>query len=123
MDAVTLVAKAIRQGGRVIWTDSARPRLEVPEAFAVPLQQHAATLRAILARAALLRGQAATPGPVPILTLPGIDAGLDECLTCGDAVAYGLFRCPTCQVAVALALGISPPEDPCALPRLLRRER
>ncbi len=122
MDAVTLVAQAILRGGRVNWTDPAHPRLDVPETFVAPLEQQAIALRTLLARAALLRREVRAPGPEPILALPGVNAGRNECLTCGVAVTPGLFRCPTCQVAVALALGILPPQDPCA-PPLRRRER
>ncbi len=121
MDPVTLIAQAMLQGGRVLWTDPDRPRLEVPEPLAGPLRRHAAALREVLGRAAILRQQASALSPVPILTLPGVAAGPDECLSCGVAVMHGLFRCPTCQVAVAFALDIRPPEDPMAAPRLSRR--
>jgi hypothetical protein len=50
-----------------------------------------------------LPGQAQSPGPWPILTLPD-RAGGDGCLSCGAALEGRSYRCELCALAVKLAL-------------------
>jgi hypothetical protein len=100
-----IMAEAVHCGrGRVIWTRP--PRLEVEEPYDV-LDRFPASVREILALAALFREQARHPGSPPFLRLvthPG-----DGCLSCGDPAWQDGFRCVPCALAVALALDRVPP--------------
>ena len=63
-------------------------------------------------RAALFRHQVeqSTGGPLPLLTLSGVDSQAGECLSCGVPLTPDrAHRCATCAEAVYVALGIREP--------------
>jgi len=101
-----LVTEALRRGARVVFDP---PRFRGP-AEAIALAQEAPeAAREILRRAVLFRAQLRTPGPVPILILPGAPDRPGGCLSCGIPVADRL-RCCLCQIAAWLALDLIPPD-------------
>jgi hypothetical protein len=64
-----------------------------------------ATVKEVVRRAGLFREQAQTPGPVPLLVLPGYQGdAADRCVSCGVKVEERAFRCTVCALAVSLAL-------------------
>ncbi len=49
---------------------------------------------------------------VPLLTLPDAPAPqLGHCVSCGEPIPEGRWRCALCLQAVHLALGMEPPRD------------
>lgn len=51
--------------------------------------------------------QAGKPGGVPFLTLARVEAGPDRCLSCGEGLAGGVWRCPPCAEAAWQVLQFS----------------
>ncbi len=108
MSGCTALEEALAQGGRVIF-EADRPRLLVPKGMRDKIQEDIATVREVLRRATLFRGQANSHGLVPLLVLPDYQGG-GGCLSCGISVGSGHFRCQLCVLAVALALDMKPNE-------------
>ena len=105
MNGCELLEEALRKGGKVEWTPPGKPQLFVPKGMGVLFQQDIETVREVLRRAALFREQAQTPGPVPLLVLPGYQGDTDDrCVSCGVRVDSTGFRCALCRLAVTLAL-------------------
>jgi hypothetical protein len=101
--AVAVLTEALARGGRVVWEPPDKPRLLAPPSLHDAIKADRETVKEILRRAAILRKAATTHGPCPILALPEHPGG-GGCLSCGDPVTGGHFRCPLCALAVALAL-------------------
>lgn len=103
MDGVSLLARALADGGAVTWDDPARPRLRIATQYVADLRAHAEDVRDVLSRAVTFRAQfaASVGGPgIPLLTLPGDHDG--GCWSCGGPCAR--WRCLPCAVAVHVAL-------------------
>ena len=107
MTGVVALAEVLARGGRVVW-DAPRPRLMVPPDLREKVLADRETVKEVLRRAALFRQQARTPGPLPILALPGAPLSGPGCLSCGATVERGRFRCAVCALAVDLALEVKP---------------
>jgi len=103
LNGCELLEEALKKGGRVEWTPPTKPALLVPKGMAVLIQRDIAPVKEVMRRAVTFREQAQTPGPVPLLVLPGHQGG-PGCLSCGDRVEHGGFRCAICRLAVHLAL-------------------
>ena len=103
MGPVARLAEALAHGGRVLWDPPERPRLQLPKGVRERLETDRDMVREVLRRAVLFREQALTPGPWPLLVLPG-NTREDGCLSCGAETEPGHFRCELCSLAVTLAL-------------------
>ena len=103
MTAVAVLTEALARGGKVMWDSPDKPRLLAPPSLHEAIKADRATVKEILRRAAILRAEATTCGPCPILALPE-HPGAGGCLSCGDPVEPGHFRCSLCNLAVNLAL-------------------
>ena len=103
MNGCTVLEDALAKGGKVVWDPPTKPQLFVPKGMVVLIQQDIATVKEVMRRAVAFRGQAQTPGPIPLLILPGHQGG-EGCLSCGTPVERGHFRCEVCTLAVVLAL-------------------
>lgn len=107
MTAVGVLVEALTRGGKVVWDPPNRPRLFAPPSLHEAIRADRKTVKEILRRAAILRVQATTYGPCPLLALPE-HPGAGGCLSCGDPVDAGHFRCPLCALAVRIALQMMP---------------
>jgi len=95
-----LVAKALRNGARIVW-DPVRYR--GPSSALALAKQAADIAREVLRRAEIFRDQLHRSDEMPFLTLSGSTGS--GCLSCGDEIDNG-FRCDVCQFAVLAALDL-----------------
>lgn len=114
MAGPVMLARALADGGRVVWDPPERPRLRVTPAWAVLLRNDTGAVRAVLERAVCFRHQIEAsryrPG-LPCLILPHAPAPRHgACISCGAPVGHG-WRCAPCLVAVYIALEAVPPSD------------
>jgi hypothetical protein len=111
MGAVTLLAEALAQGGKVLWDPPERPKLILPKGVRERLEADRETIREVLRRAAIFRGQANVfirgGRLLPVLALPDRPEG-EGCWSCGQPAPSRRYRCDVCGLAVALALGGNP---------------
>ena len=107
MTAVGVLQKALAQGGRVEWNPPDKPRLFAPPSLHEAIKADRETVKEILRRAAIFRGQAAEfiqdGKAIPRLVLPDRPDG-DGCLSCGVPIPSRRYRCEACTLAVTLAL-------------------
>ena len=112
MTALVTLARALVDGGAVVWPSTDRPRIRVASRWATVLREQPeparAELREMLRRASIFRLQiAATKGTpvIPLLTLPDVpEIRSGACISCGDSIPSG-WRCGACRMAVSIALG------------------
>lgn len=102
------LARALADGGRVVWEPADKPRLHVALGWAAALQRAAPEVRDVLRRAVAFRKQleSARGGPIiPYLLLPDAPAPREgACISCGADI-HGRLRCAACLAAVYVALG------------------
>ncbi len=107
MTGATALGEALTQGGRVEWDATERPRLLVPRSLRPKVEADRETVREVLRRAAIFRGQVGQARPIPFLHLPEHPGGGPGCLSCGASLSPARWcRCELCEVAVRLALGL-----------------
>ncbi len=106
MEALTLLADALSNGGRVEWEPETR--LLLPRGVRQRLEPDRETIREVLRRAKVFREQAQEfirqGRLLPVLALPGAPETPGGCLSCGGTLYEGQYRCPMCALAVKLAL-------------------
>jgi hypothetical protein len=107
MTGVAVLREVLTRGARVVFDPPDNPRLLAPPSLHERIKADRDTIKEILRRAAILRHQFQTPGPLPILVLPEHPGG-DGCLSCGDPMDAGHFRCPLCALAINIALEVTP---------------
>lgn len=112
MVALTALARALADGGAVVWEPVDRPRLRVAPGYAETLRREAGDVREVLRRAVAFRRQlgVAAGGPiVPFLVLPEAPAPRPgACISCGVSLPAGQsWRCRPCLAAVYIALGLT----------------
>ena len=114
MSGAAVLAEALAAGARVEWPGPTRARLLVPPDLRARVLAESDTVREVLRRAAVFRGQAHAPGPVPFLHLPEAKGRDGGCLSCGAPVDEARhFRCPLCVLAVRIVLDMeAAPEVP-----------
>lgn len=110
MTGVAALAEVLARGGRVVW-DAPRPRLLMPPDLRERVLADRETVRELLRRAVIFRGQAERfirdGRPLPVLALPE-HRGDRGCISCGAPAGPGPFRCAVCALAVGLALQGNP---------------
>lgn len=115
MTALNLLEE-LRQAGVTVALADGRLRLRGPQPPSPELldrlQQHRREVADLLAeveqRLPAFQHQASRPGPLPFLALPGVEAGPTagrRCLSCGEDLDGGTWRCPACTEAVRQVLG------------------
>ncbi len=115
------IIRVLYAGGGRVKFESDPPTLLVPKAHKKTLDAHRDLLRATVdlreagRRAAIFRGQVARwvrsrRIVAPVLALPGAATIAGPCVSCGDDLLYGDWRCGTCTLAVYEALRTADPD-------------
>jgi hypothetical protein len=114
MGSVLALARALANGGEILWDQPDRPRVRVPAPWVDAVRGEPEVLREVLRRAVEFRRQVAQAarGPIiPYLLLPSAPAPrLGACISCGVAIPSG-WRCAICLLGVRIAIGVKPAAD------------
>ncbi len=65
MSVLETFSHPLARGGRVLWDTPGKPRVMVPKVLRERLEADRDTIREVLRRATIFRGQVSRPGPWP----------------------------------------------------------